>query len=285
MNIFMVLFIVVVIVTVRVGENVPPLPHFADQLHISTLLMNIFMVLFIVVVIVIVFLVHILIHFFLLLLLVLAILLFVTLLILLVCLVFVVLLVITALLRFEEIIGEKEKNICQFLQRVLVDLRLAHRCRISPQSEVILISVMVLVGRFEAVDLRCVGTFVGRPEVVAFVVLMITRILVLLGRLMGIMVLVLVTLAATVNDVLQVGSLCVGREDEQSSGGDGQHLHLAVKDGGRGEEGRPRTGSAEDGLALTTWRAAEEAKEAKSRTCVDHVGEEDEEGHLQFKIE
>merc|ERR1712117_311400 len=98
--------------------------------------------------------------------------------------------------------------------------------------------ILNLVGRLVAVILVSVVALVGRLWVVYSTP-------VLVGRLVGVVVLVLVTLAAAVV-VLDKCSLCGGREDDQSGGGDGQHGDLAGEDGRRGEE---RGG----------------------RTCVDHV--------------
>merc|ERR1719351_13529 len=65
--------------------------------------------------------------------------------------------------------------------------------------------------------------------------------------------------------VLDGSSLCVGREDEQSGGGDDQHLDL----GGRGRRTR-RGGPTSDRVR-------------GGRTCVDHVEDSDEEKYRQTK--
>merc|ERR1719323_850020 len=93
--------------------------------------------------------------------------------------------------------------------------------------------ILDLIGRLVAVVLVSVVALMGRLGVVFSPLVLV-----------GVVILVLVTLAAAVV-VLNKCSLCGRREDEQSGGGDGKHLDLA-EDGGQSEE---RGG----------------------RTCVDHV--------------
>merc|ERR1712117_975552 len=83
--------------------------------------------------------------------------------------------------------------------------------------------ILDLVGRLVAVVLVSVVALMGRLGVVVSPLMLV--------GVVGVVVLVLVALSAAVV-VLHKCSLCRRREDDQSCGGDGQHVDLA-EDGGR----------------------------------------------------